>query len=129
MAINVSEEPGVSLFTHILKHQGNRLIRNFGTRLPNNMMFMQNCRYLNSHCHMNLTRTSHKNFSMCLHFLHTAQERNYKKSTWTRSRLLSLLSLLHLENAIPEMLFPLTFCRDCSWLHSLNNGIAGTLGA
>jgi hypothetical protein len=52
-----------------------------------------------------------------------------KKSMWTRSRLLSLLSLLHEENAIPEMLFPLAFCRGCSWLHDLNNGIAGTLGA
>ena len=128
MAINVSEEPGVSLFTHAMKHRGSRLIRNFGTDLPNNTMFMQNDPCLNSNRRKNLI--SHKNVSICVHFLRTAQEENKRKKVApTKSRLLSLLPLLHLEDAIPEMLFPMTFCRGCSWMHDLNNGIAGILGA
>jgi len=57
------------------------------------------------------------------------RKKKRKKVALTKSRLLSLLPLLHLEDAIPEMLFPMTFCRGCSWMHDLNNGIAGTLGA
>jgi hypothetical protein len=60
---------------------------------------------------------------------HCARRKEKKKVARNKSRLLSLLPLLHLENAVPEMLFPLTFCRGCSWMHDLNNGIAETLGA
>jgi len=88
MAINVSEEPGASLFTHAMKHRGSRLIRNFGTDLPNSKMFMQNDPCLNSNCRKNLI--SHKNFSISVHFLRTAQEENKrKKVARTKSRLLS----------------------------------------
>jgi HJR/Mrr/RecB family endonuclease len=77
MAIDVSEDPGASLFTHALKHRSSRLIQNSGTHIPNNMMFMQNYRYLNSHSRKNLK--SHKNFSICVHFLQTAQKENKRK--------------------------------------------------
>jgi hypothetical protein len=52
-----------------------------------------------------------------------------EKVACTKSTLLSLLPLLRRENAIPERVVPLTFCRGCSRMHDLNNGIAGTLGA